>query len=566
MATEYAKIVTGNTQREKAHPKQKKNRAGGYTFVASDWIRLNRFLIMGVPGNTYYATQRTLVKENAAVVIKCIEADGIRTVKEIRDVAASGRAIKMDSVLFALALAMKHGDKPTRTAAYNTAANTARIFTFLTQLHVYRKDLGLGTGDGWKRSVQNWYLRKSITDLAYQMLKYKNRNGLSHQDFLRFAHVVPDTEDRDALFAWAVGKATPADYERLDSRIIASETLHNTVNPDTVDQLVPSSAIYIKDWRLTREMIPNELLSSPDIWNALLIDMPMAAMVRNLGKMSSVGALTRFSDTATQVIEKLNNAEKVHYSRIHPVNFLVASKTYESGHGVKGSLTWTPVPQVVDALQDAFMTRMVNRETTLKRVFIGLDVSGSMASYRISDAIPFTAKEMGAAIALALLNYAPQSVLMGFHNDMVNLGITAKTALNDAIDKSAKQPFGPTDCALPMLYALGHSPGEMLHAHTGRRTYKKTHREVMPVDTFVILTDNETWFGDIHPHVALAQYRKETGIQAKLIVLSMLPNRATIVDDSDPLCLDIVGMDANVVSLIDDFIADDTFTEETWLY
>ena len=34
----------------------------------------------------------------------------------------------------------------------------------------------------------------------------------------------------------------------------------------------------------------------------------------------------------------------------------------------------------------------------------------------------------------------------------------------------------------------------------------------------MVLTDNETWFGDIHPVEALRQYRAKMGIPARLLV------------------------------------------------
>ena len=58
-------------------------------------------------------------------------------------------------------------------------------------------------------------------------------------------------------------------------------------------------------------------------------------------------------------------------------------------------------------------------------------------------------------------------------------------------------PFGGTDCALPMVYALDHE------------------REI---DTFVILTDSETWAGDVHPAQALRDYRRASGIDARLVL------------------------------------------------
>ena len=95
-------------------------------------------------------------------------------------------------------------------------------------------------------------------------------------------------------------------------------------------------------------------------------------------------------------------------------------------------------------------------------------------------------------------------------------------------------PFGGTDCALPMLYAI------------------EQEREV---DTFVIYTDSETWAGDVHPAQALREYREQSGIEAQLVVVGMVSNGFSIADPSDPGMLDVVGFDTATPQVISGFAA-----------
>jgi 60 kDa SS-A/Ro ribonucleoprotein len=92
--------------------------------------------------------------------------------------------------------------------------------------------------------------------------------------------------------------------------------------------------------------------------------------------------------------------------------------------------------------------------------------------------------------------------------------------------------FGGTDCALPMLYAL---------------------EKALPVDVFVVLTDNETWAGRVHPVETLRGYRRKTGIPAKLIVVGMTSTRFSIADPEDGGMLDIVGFDSAAPAVMTDF-------------
>src|SRR5882672_2534454 len=114
------------------------NNAGGYTWAIDKWTRLHRFLILGAEG-TYYVGGQELAAENAHALIECLEEDGSRAVTEIVDISTAGRAAKNDPALFALALASKHGDLPTRQAAYAALPLVARIGTHLFHFISYRE-------------------------------------------------------------------------------------------------------------------------------------------------------------------------------------------------------------------------------------------------------------------------------------------------------------------------------------------------------------------------------------------------------------------------------------------
>jgi hypothetical protein len=90
--------------------RRSRNSAGGFAFAVDDWTRLDRFLILGSEGGSYYATEREADAENAAAVLRCIAADGARVVARIVEISDEGRAPKNDPALFALALAAKLGD------------------------------------------------------------------------------------------------------------------------------------------------------------------------------------------------------------------------------------------------------------------------------------------------------------------------------------------------------------------------------------------------------------------------------------------------------------------------
>ena len=166
-----------------------------------------------------------------------------------------------------------------------------------------------------------------------------------------------------------------------------------------------------------------------------------------------------------------------------------------------------------------------------------------MGSGEVAGVPGLTPRMAAAAMAMAIARREPNYYIAGFTNNgrgypfnggatMAPLSITATDSLASAVRKTQVLDFGGTDCALPMLDALG----------------KK-----IPVDCFVILTDSETWAGPIHPAEALRKYRQEMGIPAKLVVVAMVSNGFTIADPADAGMMDVVGFDSAAPALIADF-------------
>src|ERR1700733_2090866 len=86
------------------------NSAGGYTFQIDDFGRLERFLILGTEGGTYYASERDLTKESVKSVERAIAADGLRVVETVIELSHSGRAPKNDPALLVLAMCAGSSD------------------------------------------------------------------------------------------------------------------------------------------------------------------------------------------------------------------------------------------------------------------------------------------------------------------------------------------------------------------------------------------------------------------------------------------------------------------------
>src|SRR5213593_580257 len=123
MAINYAKIFNRRaTPQSQPIPgsSQGRNSGGGYSWQVDDWARLDRFLILGAEGGTYYITERELVKQNHDTLIRCIKVDGVRAVNRIVEISDAGRAPKNDPAIFALALMTAHGRAEAKTLAFQS--------------------------------------------------------------------------------------------------------------------------------------------------------------------------------------------------------------------------------------------------------------------------------------------------------------------------------------------------------------------------------------------------------------------------------------------------------------
>jgi 60 kDa SS-A/Ro ribonucleoprotein len=502
------------------------NNAGGYAWALDPWARLMRFLILGTEGGTYYVSEQTLTRENAENVLHCLEEDPKRFVDTIVDVSESGKAYKNDPALFALALALADENQETRVYAGAALPKVARIGTHLFHFADYINGLR-GWGRGLRRVISDWYLSKDTEALAFQMAKYQSRDGWSHADLLRLAHPTPPDETTNKLFQWATGQDIPA--EELPGMVQGLERLKQAENEDEVIEL-------IKAYRAPREVIPTEYLKSPEVWEAMLPGLGLTATLRNLGNLSKIGLLTQGAwDVVDQVTSRIVDAGALKQARVHPLQVLAALITYKSGHGALGKGEWTPVPQVVDALNEAFGLSFETVHPTGKRLYLGLDVSGSMTRGHVGGIPGLSPRMASAALAMVTMQTEKHWIIKGFTGKLVDLGLNARMDLARVVKSISDLPFGSTDCAQPMLDAIKHR---------------------LEVDAFVIYTDNETWFGKIHPAQALNDYRQKTGIPAKLVVVGMVANNVTIADPDDPFMLDVVGFSTSTPNAIGDFIGD----------
>lgn len=525
-ATSTSKASKAVTPQSAAIPgreaEMSKNNAGGFTFTLDNWGVLDRFIMIGSEGGNYYVGEKDVTKQSFGVVEACIKQDAARAINRAVEYSTAGRAPKNDPAIVVLAIAAAKGSPEAQALAYDALRKVARtgthLFTFVSILN----SLGKWNAAA-KRGLAKWYTTRTIDKLAVQLLKYQSRNGWSHRDVLRLAHVKPQNAAQDALFHWVTKDKAHKEGLELPKLVVDFEALHAATSSKEVLKLISGNS------DLSWEMIPTQFMKDPAVAMALLPNMGLTALIRQLGRLSAIGVLNPMSEGQKIVTGKLGDAEALKAARVHPITILQAMKQYGAGRGERGSLTWSANQRIVDSLDAAFYSAFSNVEDTGAGILLGVDCSGSMFGAHVNGSPNLNAAEVAAVMALAIAKNQSNYWIGGFNTTMGELKISPSMRLDKVLDVMRRFSWGGTDCALPMLHAAQHK---------------------MSVDMFVTITDNETWAGRIQPAQALRDYRKKFVPTAKSVVIGTSVSSFTIADPKDAGMLDIAGFDSAAPQII----------------
>lgn len=537
-----AKGLNKTPQTEKAKAGQVKNDAGGYVFGVSDQSRLDRFLILGVDGGTYHVNEATHAKNNVQFLNDMIERDEASVLNAIVDVSVNGRAYKQSPALFALASVIAHGkDKQAVKAVFNRVVRTA---THLYEVLNYLKSLKVGWGRAKREIVASWF-DKDADKLAYQAVKYRSRKFDDQvwtlRDVMRIAHP-KDVNTSVADFVLGKEHAAIDDLRVIDGFKLMQKATSVKQVLDILDNYE----------MLSWETIPTQFLKDVKVWKTLFSNGQLRgqALIRNITRLARYGA---FKDMmfAAQYAAALTDEKMIEQTRLHPINFLNAIVVYTEGQ-MKRTKTdwgydseqrvkdWETESVIVDALNEGFHRAFKSVESAGKRTMLAIDVSGSMSAK--ANGLDLSCAQVSAAMAMTIARTEPAHIIRGFTSDsygyrnsgLTDLGISARTDLATAMRNVQRHNWGGTDCSLPMRWALENK---------------------VEVDTFVVITDNDTWAGNIHPFQALKEYRRKTGIDARMAVLGVQATEFTIADPSDSGMMDFVGFDSAAPRVLADFSA-----------
>lgn len=367
-----------------------------------------------------------------------------------------------------------------------------------------RKSLGTRP----KKVVQAW-LERAGTE---QILRAMVGNDPSLADVIRMVHPKPASEDRKALYAWAIGK--PHDYAALPDLVKALEAFRR-------DQTLP-----VPD-------VPFQLLTSLPLTRQHWVEIAEKGgwqMVRqNLNTFARNGVF-EVEGFAEALAARLADPEEIRKARVFPYQLMMAWKMVDG-----------QVPDVVrDALQDAMDIAIANVPSLNGSVVLCPDVSGSMASpvtgYRKGAASAVRCIDVAGLMTAAFLQRNPKARVLPFENRVVNVSLNRRDSVMTNAGKLAAIGGGGTNCSAPL---------------------KKLADEKAKVDLVVFISDNESWVDarkDGQPTGVMTEWAriKRVNPAAKLVCLDLQPHATTQAPTRDDV-LNIGGFSDAVYGVITAF-------------
>lgn len=532
------KVATPQTERTPGRTDEVRNNAGGFVFQASDKSRLERFLILGVDKGTYYVGEQKFTEQNVAFLKEFIAKDERAFVDTVVDVSVNNRAAKQSPAIYAIALVLSEGqDKAYARAAVDKVVRTS---TQLFEFAEYVKAFG-GWGRAKRAAVAGWYENKTPESLAYQTVKYRQRNGWTHRDLFRLAH--PKGVDA-TVGGFILGKPLEShgDYENRPQILGAFEAMQAAKSVKDVLFILKNESGAGRN--LPWETIPTQFLTDAEVWKTLFYNgaLGQTALIRNVTRFAKIGA---FNDLvfAGDVAKRLEDVDAIRVGRVHPVQYANAYGIYKNGgvpdfnYGYRyGGETneFSVNTKVVGGLEAGFYNSFQTIEPANKATMVSVDVSGSMEWSAPAGLVGLNCLQAAAVMAMVTVRTEPYVVVNAFSTNLKEVNVSDKDSLETVTEKFQRVSMGGTDVAQPMVYAKANNLG---------------------IDTFAVYTDNEIWAGRIKPGQALKQYRASSGRNAKLAVVAFESTPFTVADPEDRGMMDFCGFDSAAPRVLADFSA-----------
>jgi len=370
---------------------------------------------------------------------------------------------------------------------------------------VGRKSLGSAP----KRLVREWLDARDPATL------FKSNVGQdpSLADIVKMVHPKPKDAAREALFGYFIGR----DYAF-----------------DAMPDVVREYELFKKDRSREVPDVPFQMLTALELgapeWTAIARRAPWQMTRMNLNTFARHGVF-RVEGLSKLIADRLRDAKAIARARVFPYQLLIA---YAMAN------TNAEIPrEVCDALQDAMEIAIANVPAIEGRVFVCPDVSGSMLSpltgHRAGATTSVCCVDVAALVAAAVLRKNPQTEVLPFECDVVNVNLNSRDSVMTNAAKLASIGGGGTNCSAPL-------------AQLNRRKAKG--------DLVIFVSDYESWV-DARGGRGTEMMRewnvfKQRNPEARLACMDVQPYRTVQAIEREDI-LNVGGFSDRVFDVISEF-------------
>jgi 60 kDa SS-A/Ro ribonucleoprotein len=498
------------------------NLAGGKAYEMSKEHQLAQYAVTGCMTSTFYASATSQLDQ---VLELCKDLDS----KYVAQVAiyAREKGFMKDIPALLCAILASRGAEEFKTV-FPRVINTGKMLKNFVQIIRSGVTGRKSFGTRIKKAIQNWL--NEVPE--FRLLEAYIGNDPSLADVIKMVHPKPLGYEREAFFAWVIGK----DYD--DEVFPLSECPENRIPITNLPPITKSYVDYKKNKTLPVPEVPFQMLTSLDMgakeWAQVALNSGWHMVRMNLNTFARHGVYQEAGLTEA-IAKKLVDKEAIAKAKVFPYQLMTAYLNANE-----------ELPfEIKEALQDALEISLHNVPKFDNPAVVCVDVSGSMGSPVTGQRGTATSKmrciDVAGLMGAAIFKQNPKSGVVAFAEDVVRTNLNPRDSVMTTARQLASFHGGGTNCAAPLA--------RMIQSN-------------IRCDLVIYVSDNESWMGQggltLHRSTNMMylwnQY-KVNNPNAKLVCIDITPNATSQAIERKDI-LNIGGFSDNVFTMIDLFVND----------
>jgi 60 kDa SS-A/Ro ribonucleoprotein len=475
------------------------NEAGGRAYLREPEAALALYASTGCLNGVYYADAQMQL---AQVLDLCSKVSAQFVAQTAIHARKQGHMKDMPALLAAY---LAHHDGELLARVFDRVIDNGRMLRNFVQILrsgvVGRKSLGTRS----KRLVQQWLEAASVETIMAAAIG----NQPSLADIVKMTHPKPANAEREALYAWLIGKP----YVKK-----------------VLPQLVRDFESYKRKPVGSPPNLPFLYLTSLQLntaqWKKIAQRASWQATRMNLNTFLRHGVFDD-KEMVQKIAKKLTDKEEIRRARVFPYQLFAA---WKAANGLPAA--------IMAALEQAMEHATANVPLLPGNVVVAVDVSGSMASpvtgTRPGSTTALRCVDVAALIAASVKRKNPSARILPFDTQVRTLPLSEHASVMNQAQRLAALCGGGTTVSAPL---------------------KQLNAERAHVDTLIVVSDNESW---IETNVGMGtrtmyewSLLRQRCPNAKLVAIDLAPYATSQTVASDDV-LHVGGFSDTVFELLAD--------------